>query len=212
MIALNRKKPTRESRQYHHGDLRRALLDAALDVIREQGVRGLSLRGVARRVGVSHMAPYNHFDDKNALIAAVAEEGFRELAREMSERMAAQGDDPLARLQVSGIAYVVFAVKNPDHFRLMFGPVASDASSHPGLAEAAQETLDVLMDNVGRSASSGAIQSPENEETALLAWSAVHGLAMLLVSNQLGTASVDQAESMAKTVTRSLFRGLDPRG
>src|SRR5262245_23788463 len=105
--------------KYHHGDLRRALLDAALEILAEGGAAGLTLREVARRAGVTHAAPYRHFEDKAALLAAVAEEGFRAVYAEMlarSERV----KDPVERLYQIGAAYVLFAVTHPAHFRVMF--------------------------------------------------------------------------------------------
>src|SRR5205085_11935081 len=92
--------------RYHHGDLRSALLHAALDILAEHGVPGLTLREVARRAGVSPMAPYRHFDSKDALLAAVAEEGFRRLGQRLSDTPHA---DPMADLVAQGMAYVRFA-------------------------------------------------------------------------------------------------------
>src|SRR5688572_32508569 len=100
-------------RSYHHGDLRRTLLDASLALVQEQGIQALSLREVARKAGVSHNAPYHHFPDKSSLMAAICQEGFEGLAREMAAARAAAGDDPRARMEACGQSYVRFALSSP---------------------------------------------------------------------------------------------------
>src|ERR1700693_5459913 len=107
--------------RYHHGDLPRALLDAALHIVETQGTEALTLRAVARRAGVSQAAPYRHFASKEAILAAVAEDGFRSLIAAMRESVATCGEDPLGRLRAVGLGYVTFATSHPSHFRVMFG-------------------------------------------------------------------------------------------
>ena len=124
-----------EERSYHHGDLRRALVSSALEILSEHGVAGLSLRAVARRAKVSAMAPYRHFADKEALLAAVAEHGFRQLTIRFSAAATA-APDPRAALDALGVAYVVFACDEPSLFKLMFGPAIEEKPAHPGLNEA----------------------------------------------------------------------------
>src|ERR1700686_452365 len=106
-------------RPYHHGNLREALLQGAVRVIAESGPAAFTLREVARRTGVSHNAPYRHFRDKDALLAAVATEGFRKLTQAM-RAAGAQPANALDKLKQSGLAYVHFAVRNPEHFTVMF--------------------------------------------------------------------------------------------
>src|SRR3954471_12975444 len=111
--------PARRKRPYHHGDLRRTLLDTALKMVKEAGPGALSLRELARRAGVSHAAPYRHFASREALIGALAVEGFRGLGAEMQ---ACAGDerDPMRRFRALGVAYVRYAVAHPGHFKVMF--------------------------------------------------------------------------------------------
>jgi AcrR family transcriptional regulator len=125
----------REKRPYHHGDLRQALVRSALEILSESGVGGLSLRAAARRARVSAMAPYRHFADKEALLAAVAEYGFRELAAQLTAATATAAD-PRAGLAALGVAYVLFARDEPSLFKLIFGPTIEKKSGHPGLDEA----------------------------------------------------------------------------
>ena len=127
---------------YHHGDLRRALLDAAAELLEQRGVEGLTLREVARRAGVSHAATYHHFVDRAALIAALVESGFRQLTLAMQTAAAAVGGgvpgSTLDRLRAIGVAYVVFATQHPALFRLLCRPELF-AASDDGLSEAGSE-------------------------------------------------------------------------
>src|SRR6186997_767300 len=111
-----RKKPD----QYHHGDLRQALIKEALRTIRKQGVEAVTLRGVAEELGVSRTALYRHFTDKRALLETVACEGFRML-REATVNAWERGGRGNAGFEAMGVAYVRFAVENPEHYRVMFG-------------------------------------------------------------------------------------------
>ena len=114
-----------ERQTYHHGDLRDALVRAARTILEKQGLAALSLRGAARAAGVSPAAPYHHFPDKHSLLDAVAVQGFDALTSAMDKRMAKK-KDPSARLDASGVGYVVFALENPALFRLMFGGEEQD--------------------------------------------------------------------------------------
>ena len=105
---------------YHHGDLRSALLDAAVDIITELGPQQLTIREVARRVGVSHTAPYRHFADKDQLILAVVEQGFELMSQTMAEKKAAAPQDEINQFAASGQAYIDFALQHPAHYRIMY--------------------------------------------------------------------------------------------
>src|SRR5499427_5454071 len=132
---------------YHHGDLRHVLLRSALEILSEAGVAGLSLRAAARRARVSAMAPYRHFADKEALLSAVAEYGFRELTTRLATA-AATAADPRAGLAALGVAYVLFACDRPSLFRLMFGPMIEKKAGHPALDEAAHACFNALRQAV----------------------------------------------------------------
>ena len=162
---------------YHHGDLRTALLRAAGDLLEEQGLGALSLREAARRAGVSHNAPYRHFPDRNALLAALAAEGFHRLG----EAMGGKGG------RERGEAYVRFALAQPNRFRLMFGGQV-DFGAHPDLRAAAAATYDGLLASFRERAD---VASPELAAAA--AWSLTHGLAHLLLDGhfQEGRARAD---------------------
>lgn len=194
---------------YHHGDLRRALLDASLSLIAEEGFGALSLREVARRAGVTHAAPYRHFADKEALLAAVAEEGFRAMTVRMKERMASE-KTPEGRLEACGVAYVLFAMENPSHFRVMFGPHFTHPPEMPS-SEDAENSFGLLMGSIAECQRAGVVRAGEPRGLSLMCWSLVHGLASLLVDGQLvsaGITTVRQAEAVAREQTRLLVRGL----
>ncbi len=208
MVA--RKKTDSQSKpRYHHGDLRRALIDASLALIAEEGFGALTLREVARRAGVTHAAPYRHFADKEALLAAVAEEGFRTMAEQMRERMV-QEMAPNERLNACGVAYVLFAVRNPSHFRVMFGPHFTRQGQHEGLKMEGEHAFGLLVQSLVQGQQAGVLREGEPMPLALMAWSVVHGLASLLVDGVLertGNAPVDP-EQLALFQTRLLFEGL----
>lgn len=207
MATRGARKKTADKPHYHHGDLRQALVDASLALIAEEGFGALSLREVARRAGVTHAAPYRHFADKEALLAAVAEEGFRAMAARMKERMAAH-QDPRARLGACGVAYILFAVEHPAHFRVMFGPHFTRPVS---LATSDAESFGLLVESLTEGQRAGAILPGEPRDLALLCWSFVHGLASLLVDGQLGPmepGASARVEALAEAQTRLLFQGL----
>ncbi len=193
--------------RYHHGDLRRALLEAALQLIEREGPQGLTLRAAARLAGVSQAAPYRHFADKQALLATVAEEGFRAMTAAMRRATRPHADEPLLRFQALGLSYVGFARSHPGHFRVMFGPEAADRSLYPSLGEAAGETFRLLVEAIVECQKSGFVREGDPEELAVTAWSTVHGLSALLVDGQLG-GKAGRVDDLAPRVTQNLFLGL----
>ncbi|WP_224241163.1 TetR/AcrR family transcriptional regulator [Hyalangium gracile] len=198
--------------RYHHGDLRRALIEASLALISEEGFSALTLREVARRAGVTHAAPYRHFADKEALLAAVAEEGFRAMAAQMRERMARESD-PAERLVACGVAYVLFAVQHPSHFRVMFGPHFARPARHEGLESEGGNAFGLLVQCLTQGQQAGVLRPGDTLSMALGAWSIVHGLSSLLVDRVLesmGKGAAD-AEALAVAQTRQLLDGLRHR-
>jgi AcrR family transcriptional regulator len=170
-------------RPYHHGNLRDALLRGAVRVIAELGPAAFTLREVARRAGVSHNAPYRHFRDKDALVAAVAAEGFRELTRAMREAGERPGN-ALEQLKQSGLAYVAFALRRPEHFTVMFdAPVSS--SKDPEYVQASTEAFDTLTAYIKNCQEGGQLPAGNTQERVLYAWSLVHGIAKLAVAERL---------------------------
>lgn len=166
---------------YHHGDLRAALIAAALRIIEEDGPEGLSLRGVAAAVGVSQTAPYHHFQDKAALLSAVAAAGFRKAQQIMIERAKA-AETPLARLRWLAVGYVEFAVSFPQLFRLMEGPY--DRNMAAELIEARAGGVKLLAETIA--ACSPGASNDEVRRACAAAWSLVHGFAVLCNDGRIG--------------------------
>ena len=192
---------------YHHGDLRRVLLEAARETIRTKGAANLTLRGVARKAKVSHAAPYHHFKDKQSLLAAVAEEGFRELLVSVSSR-SAKVDSPSLALQEAAIAYVIFAFENAELFRVMFGPQLSDKSSYPSLQASGESAYHAIEEGIKRCISSGEETNVDVAHIALASWAAIHGLAVLLIDNQFGLTDLLEVENLARQVTDVFWVGI----
>lgn len=201
--------------RYHHGDLRRALLEAATDLLEEHGPEGVTLRATARRAGVSHAAPYHHFADKAHLIEALAIRGFEAFA-EALERAAGDPDaNPLERLRATGVAYVRFAVERPALFRLMNRPELRSAGPlsdrEPGPVErAARASYRVLEEGIRASQQAGLIEAGDARPHALAAWSLVHGLAVLAMDGLIddGPPTPAEAERLAAMATGVLGQGL----
>ena len=169
----------KKASKYHHGALRAALIRAARDILESEGYEALTLRAAARRVGVSQAAPYNHFADKAALLAAVAALGFQEFAAAMRQEMDAVVD-PLARLNAAGIAYVAFATSNPGLFKLMFGSSVLMGSDDPDLDAARTSAYDVLRGAVHAVHVSGPHPAQQEALESLKSWALVHGLATMI--------------------------------
>lgn len=167
---------------YHHGDLAAALVAAATHILETGGEAALSLRAAARQAGVSQAAPYHHFRDKGALLAAVAAQGFRRLSAEM-EDYARKTDSPAEWMRELGVGYVVFAFENPALFRLMFGASAGKDLNSNELVEAGLASYAMIEEACrNRIAASGSDMDPD--EVTLAAWSLVHGLANLLIDGR----------------------------
>lgn len=203
----------RSTRAYHHGNLRQALIEAAGGLLEAAGPLGVTLRGTARSTGVSQTAPYRHFADKDALLAAVAEAGFRALAEATSRAERAEGSGPSSKLQAIGVAYVRFAVDHPARYRLMFGPVVQ-GRSHPELRAAAQAAWSVLNSAVVSCQRLGQVRMGEPRALTLVLWSQLHGLAALILDEQLPPELRSQVsvEDLAAHATRVLLEGLERTG
>jgi AcrR family transcriptional regulator len=191
---------------YHHGNLRQALIDGAKTLIAERGPDGFTLRELARRVGVSHNASYRHFADKEALLAAVAEEGFLGLGTSFSASLDPNAS-PAEAIAAAGRAYVLWAVEHPSSFRVMFR-MTDAGERYPSLQVAGMAAFQVLLDLVTDAQAHGAIGPGEPRLLALTAWSTVHGLARLIVDGAIPLEEMPDPETSARMVTETLMNGL----
>jgi AcrR family transcriptional regulator len=180
--ATRRSSHSRPKESYHHGDLRHALLEAALSLVAERSVAELSLREVARRAGVTYAAPYHHFADKSALLAAVACQGFEGLVAEL-ERAAARRTTLESELLAMAEAYVAFAIAHPSHYRVMFLPEGKESLDSAALRVAGDRAFNMLLERVARVRPSEAER--QHLVLATTVWAALHGLSLLAIDGVL---------------------------
>ena len=177
----DRQKP----KPYHHGDLRNALIQAGLELLAEGGARELDLRKVARRAGVSHAAPYRHFADKQALIAAIDEEGFHWLAERIQATLREVPDEPFEQLLGVALAYVHFAQEHPWLMREMFSGLTIERESFASLHAASKTVYQLYIEVIRRGQEKGKIVEGDPAALAGVLWSVLHGLAMLIIEQQM---------------------------
>lgn len=190
---------------YHHGDLKAALVAAGRSLLEREGMAGLSLRAAARAAGVSQAAPYHHFADKDALLAAIAMEGFRDLSAEMAA--AAKGAaTPGDHMEGLGAGYVLFAFRNPELFRLMQGPYFEATERYGDLVAVAAESYAMLQDGVR--ACMPDRPARDVDLACKAAWSLVHGASMLIVDKRIDVGTTPQAiDRFARAIARQLMIG-----
>jgi AcrR family transcriptional regulator len=182
--AVPRGRKPKPRARYHHGDLRRALLEETLRIIHDDGVAGFTLRTVGARLGVSRTALYRHFADKSALLAAVSRDGFTQLRVALHAAFDSGGRDRAA-FEAQGRAYVEFAIANPSHYRVMFGGFVDKSCVDTALAAEAEGAFQVLVDTLVALQAAGVVRQDDPRQLALFVWSLVHGLAMLVIDGQL---------------------------
>jgi AcrR family transcriptional regulator len=196
-VAEREAAPVRKGDQYHHPDLREAMILVAQDLLESDGPGSWTVRAAARIAGVSSGAPYRHFADKDALIAAVAARGFAELGQEIEARLATADDDPLARLRAVAEAYVSFAQTRPGRYQVMFGRDLLNPQMQPELGAAADQAFEVLTREVRSAQEAGYLRADQSaERLASCAWAMAHGISDLLLSGRLREVA---AESSAAT-------------
>jgi AcrR family transcriptional regulator len=168
-------------KSYHHGNLRAELLDTAIEQLREQGTEELSLRALARAIGVSQTAPYRHFADKGDLLAAMATRGYRNLLACLQQAGADAGSNPRDQLVAFAHAYVDYAASNPKLFKLMFGPTVQPSDKYPELRDASRETILLVQQMLARGMDRDIFRRQDIVYLANAAWAGIHGLATLRV-------------------------------
>ena len=195
MVGSAAKRPRKKRiGQYHHGDLRRALVEEAVRTIDRDGVAALTLRSIGDHLGVSRTALYRHFSDKPALLAAVGREGFRLLRLALTEAWEQQGRGR-AGFEAMGLAYVRFAVAHPAHYRVMFGGFIESCAKDDAFVEEAKAAFQVLVDSLIEQQQMGLVRKDDPLLLARMIWSLVHGIAMLAIDGQLRGAD-EQGEAL----------------
>jgi AcrR family transcriptional regulator len=189
-------------RPYHHGNLRVALIKQAEQALREEGLEGLSLRDLARQIGVSHAAPRRHFADRQALLDALAESGFARLGGELRVATESVGEDYEARLRATATAYVHFAISDAALLELMFaGKRREEARS---LREAADRAFSVILELIREGQATGLLERGEPERIALLLFATMQGFAALVTA---GIVASDQIESLVADAIGRFLHG-----
>jgi AcrR family transcriptional regulator len=185
---------------YHHGDLKRALTTAALQLVQEKGPKGFTLREVARRAGVSAAAPYRHFADKTQLLAAAAAQGFVQL-HETLDATAATAADLSEQVIAMGTAYVRWAVTHPDYYQVMFCSELDNTES-PEVVAAGERAFNDLLDTIVRCQSAALLPAGNPRDIAGPVWSLLHGVSTLTIGGHLTNVGI--REEPERLVERSL--------
>lgn len=199
----------RRERTYHHGDLRAALIAAATTMLEREGVEAISFRAIARKVGVSQTAPYNHFRSKEHLLATVAAEGFSKFTA-LQLSAAADARTPAERVSALGRGYVAFACAHPQLYRLMFGVGIANRRAYPELIQTGDASYAPVQHALAAHLATAGKSTPEALETAAVAaWALVHGLSMLLIDGKLdpSTMIAGDADTLVRRVTGAFGGG-----
>ena len=202
------KNNTDEITTYHHGNLRCRLIEVALEMIEEAGTAELTLRGIAKRAGVSHSAPYRHFSDKEALLVAVTRQGVALMLSEINHRLERAKGDPLARFMVCGLAYIDFAIAHPAHYRVMFASPRKGAPEE--LRPESTPFFHLFIDEITECWKQGILKGESPYPIALSAWSTVHGFSLLVIDGHLRGGSLDEGslESMKRGLLYAFYEGV----
>lgn len=210
---MPRKSSSAKVSTYHHGDLRNALVTAGRNVLERDGMAKLSLREVARVIGVSHGAPLHHFPSKEALLIAIAADGFRTLRDVMREATAQHTEDPLDQFRASAIAYVRFMHDHPHLMRLMLGGLIPSSYADPELKSASRECMNVLVETVKAAQAANHVIGGDPMRLAFAAWANVHGTSVLVLEGHYVAepkANLD-IEAVARRAVEFFYNGVRRR-
>ena len=172
------------SKTYHHGNLKEALISAGLEILSEQGIEGLSLRNVAKKIGVSHTASYNHFPDKQALLAAISTAGHEQLHQILLDTFEKTKNSPSQVIAEIALAYLQFALDNPAIFKLMFSGALEEERDHPEYVEISQKSIALFEEIIVFCQRKRQLPEGKVENIAVKLWSLVHGFTYLMLENQ----------------------------
>jgi AcrR family transcriptional regulator len=181
-----------ESNSYHHGDLKNALITAGIEILKNEGLGGLSLRNVAKQAGVSHSAPYAHFADKQALIAAIATEGHTQIFKKISTLIEQNPDQPAQQLVKAALAYLEFGLEESDLFKITFAGFVEQERDYPALAEITHQNFELIQNIAVRCKEIGVFKNEPADLLAQSLWGAVHGLIALIQQKQVSSIVLDR--------------------
>jgi AcrR family transcriptional regulator len=178
--------------KYHHGDLKNALILAGVEILANEGIAALSLRKVARRAGVSHSAPYAHFPDKQALIAAISTEGFRRLYDQLKSAIQPYKTDPQQQIIACARSYRDFATNERDIFKIMFSGILEQEKEYPDFVEVSQATFNLLVEIVSACQAANILRPAPADLMVVSIWGQVHGIVSLVLEKQISHTVLDQ--------------------
>ena len=179
-------------KKYHHGDLKNALIEAGIEILAKDGLGALSLREVARQAGVSHTAPYAHYADKQALIAAIATAGYEKLYARLADVVQQNQATPAQQLAEAGWAYLEFAFEEPDHFKITFSDVVEKEKDYPAFVEISQKSFKLVVMIIEACQQTGVLPAGPSDLIAVSVWSLLHGLASLILEEQISHTILDR--------------------
>jgi AcrR family transcriptional regulator len=208
------RRPPPQPKPYHHGDLRRGLIEAALALVEEGGVEGLSVREAARRAGVSPGAPFRHFESRDALMAAVAAEAQRRFRAEIDAALAeVPANDPLVRFRAFGMAYLRWAMRNPAHFEIISSGRFFDHDKAPGLARDNAELIEMTERMLAQAFAQGQLRTADLKQVQIAGRALVYGFARMNIDGHFprwGVAAAD-IERSAEAVLDLFLAGIAVR-
>ncbi len=179
-------------KKYHHGDLKNALIEAGTEILSKEGVGALSLRKVARRAGVSHTAPYAHYTDKQALIAAIATEGYEKLYARLAGVVQRYPDDPLRQLVEAAWAYAEFAQAETAQFKITLSGVLEKEKDYPAFVEVSQKSFKLVVGIIDACQRQGVLPAGPSDVIAVSVWGLLHGVVSLVLEGQVSHTILDR--------------------
>jgi len=188
---------------YHHGNLKQALISAGLEILSEKGIEGLSLRKVAKLIGVSHTAPYNHFHDKQDLLAAISAAGHEQFHHLLLGTYEKYKNTPNELISEIAWAYLQFALDNPAKFKLMFSGALEEEKNHPAFLEITQKTISLFEEIIVFCQDKGSLEGGNVVRIAIKLWGTVHGFTTLMLENQFPPEYLTEKD--IKELLRSLI-------
>ncbi len=198
----------RAKKGYHHGNLREAIIHESILWIRKKGVESLSLREIAKKIGVTHSAPNKHFAKKETLLASLIEMGFLQFKQALIESKKDIVKHPKEAFIGMGVAYINFAKENPEIYRLMFSNQIENVSEYPACERVGFEAFEVLLSTVITLQEKGIIKTGDPKEISYLIWSFTHGFVMLNLDNRLNGIDAKQKQSNSNLLDGNLFENL----
>ena len=210
-MATEEKSPDSEAQAYHHGRLKEALKTVALEIVQESGEKGLTFRELARRTGVTHTAPYAHYKNKDALLAAVAADGFRKLADRMDQAAADLDPDPLVQLAAIAQGYLQFALEDTAYHEIVFGAEISVDRDDPELRAADDEAFNFVRRLFASAQEAGAIRDLPPDKLTMILWASILGCAEALRMGVAQKRGIEAREELIHLLLDVMLGGLAPR-